>query len=402
MLSIPDIASFTWRSLSRHPLRSGLSLLGVAIGVAAVVLLTALGEGARRYVVDQFASIGSNLLVVVPGKVETTGAIPGIGGAPNDLTLADAEALGRRIASARLVAPMAAGTETVSHGGRSREVALIGTTASFLELRRLGMAQGRFLPEEEIGRGRAVAVLGKRVADELFPGRSPVGEVIRVGAWRFRVIGVLAPRGTQLGVDIDEVVLVPVVTAMRMLNRTSLFRVLISVAPGADLDTVADRVVELLTERHGEEDVTILSQDSVVGAVSGILNALNLAVAAIAGISLAVAGIGILNVMLVSVAERTGEVGLLKALGAGRRQILTVFLVEAVLLSSAGGLAGLATGYGAAELLTRLFPALPASPPLWAVAAAGILAVAVGGTFGLLPARRAASLDPVEALRRSG
>ena len=402
MLSIPDIAAFTWRSLSRHPLRSALSLLGVAVGVTAVVLLTALGEGARRYVVDQFASIGSNLLVVVPGKVETTGAIPGVGGAPNDLTLADTEALSRQIRSARMVAPMAAGTETVAHGGRSREVALIGTTASFLELRRLRMAQGRFLPEEELRRGRSAAVLGQKVAAELFPGRSALGEVVRVGEWRFRVIGVLAPRGTQLGVDVDEVVIVPVATAMRMLNRTSLFRILISVAPGADLDAVAERVIELLAERHGEEDVTVLTQDSVVGAVSGILNALNLAVAAIAGISLAVAGIGILNVMLVSVAERTGEVGLLKALGAGRRQILTVFLVEAVVLSSAGGLVGLAAGYGAAEATSRLFPALPASPPAWAVASAMLLALAVGGTFGFLPARRAARLDPVEALRGTG
>lgn len=398
-MTITDLLTFTWRALSRHVLRSGLSLLGVAVGVSAVVLLTALGEGARRYVEDQFASIGSNLLIVVPGKVETTGAVPGMGGAPHDLTLDDAEAIGQRVAAARRVTPVASGTETVSHGARSREVALLGVTESFLEVRQLAMARGRFLPEGDVRRGRPVAVLGQTVADELFPTESPLGEVVRIGAWRFRVIGVLEPRGTQLGVNVDELVLVPVATAMRMLDRTSLFRVVVQVSPGSDLDAVADRVVELLTERHGEEDVTVLTQDSVVGAVSGILDALTLAVAAIAAISLAVAGIGILNVMLVSVAERTGEVGLLKALGAGRRQILAVFLVEAVILSSAGGAVGLAAGYGAARLLARLFPALPASPPVWAVASALALAVIVGGVFGLLPARRAAELDPVEALR---
>lgn len=398
-MTLADVLTFTWRALTRHGLRTGLSLLGVAVGVTAVVVLTALGEGARRYVVDQFASIGSNLLIVVPGKVETTGGIPGVGGAPNDLTLADAEAIGLRIASARLVSPIAAGTETVSHGERHREVALIGTTASYAEARRLRLSQGRFLPEGELRRGGAVAVLGHKLADELFPGRSPLGEVVRIGDWRFRVIGVLAPLGVQLGVNVDEVVIVPVATAMRMLNRSSLFRVMISVAPGADLAVVEDRVVELLVERHGEEDVTVLTQDSVVGAVAGILDALTLAVAAIGGISLAVAGIGILNVMLVSVSERTGEVGLLKALGAGRRQVLAVFLVEAILLSSAGGLVGLGAGYGLALAMARLFPALPASPPTWAVAAALSLAVAVGATFGLLPARRAARLEAVEALR---
>lgn len=394
-----DVLTFTWRALSRHALRTALSLVGVAVGVTAVVLLTALGEGARRYVVDQFASIGSNLLIVVPGKVETTGGIPGVGGAPNDLTLADAEAIEQQVGAVRRVAPVAAGTETVSHGGRSREVALIGATAAFAEVRRLTVARGSFLPEGESRRGRPVAVLGDTLARELFPGRSPLGEVVRIGAWRFRVIGVLEPTGTQLGMNVDEVVVVPVATAMKMLDRTSLFRVMVAVAPGADLEAAEERVVALLAERHDEEDVTVLTQDSVVGAVSGILDALSLAVAAIAGISLAVAGIGILNVMLVSVSERTGEIGLLKALGAGRRQVLAVFLVEATLLSTAGGLVGLGIGYGLARLLARLFPALPASPPVWAVAAALGLAVVVGTVFGLLPARRAADLEPVDALR---
>ncbi|MCG8458162.1 MAG: ABC transporter permease [Holophagales bacterium] len=395
-----DTLIFAWRALSRHTLRTALSLVGVAVGVTAVVLLTALGEGARGYVVDQFASIGSNLLIVVPGKVETTGGLPGVGGAPNDLTLGDAEALERRIHSIRRVAPVVAGTETVSHGSLSREVALLGATAAFAEVRQLEVGRGKFLPPGDLRRGRTVAVLGKATADHLFPGKNPLGEVVLIGDCRFRVIGVLAERGTQIGVDVDEVVIVPVVTAMRMLDRTSLFRIMISVAPGASLEAAEARVLEILTDRHDEEDVTVLTQDSVVGAVTDILDVLNLAVAAIAAISLAVAGIGILNVMLVSVSERTGEVGLLEALGAGRRQILSVFLVEATLLSTAGGVVGLGLGYGLSFTLATLFPQLPASPPPWAVLAALALAVAVGATFGLLPARRAARLEPVDALRK--
>ena len=394
-----DLLTFSWRALSRHPLRSALSLLGVGVGVTAVVLLTALGEGARRYVVDQFSAIGSNLLIVVPGRVETTGGMPGVGGAPNDLTLEDAEAVARRVASVRRVAPVAAGTESVSHGDRSREVAVIGTTADYALVRKLEVGAGHFLPAAELGRGRQVAVIGSAVARELFPAESALGGSVRIGDWRFRVIGVLGAKGTQLGVDLDEVVLIPVGPAMRMLNRTSLFRLLVEVAPGADLDAVRRRVIAQIVERHDEEDVTVMTQDSVISAASGILGALTLAVAAIAAISLVVAGIGILNVMLVSVSERTGEVGLLRALGAARRQVLAFFLVEAAILSSVGGAAGLGAGYGLARLLARIYPALPAAPPVWAVWASLATALGVGLTFGLLPARHAARLDPVEALR---
>ena len=397
-MTLTDLFRFALRSLSGHRLRTILSLLGMAIGVAAVIALTALGEGARRYVIDQFASIGSNLLVVVPGKSETTG-IPGIGAAPNDLTLEDAQAIVRQVPQAELVAPLVVGTESVAHAARRRLVPVLGTTHEMAEVRKLTVAQGEFLPADEARRGRPVAVLGSKLARELFPGEEPVGRVIRIGGWRMRVIGVLAPRGTQLGMNMDDVVVVPVATSMRMFDRRSLFRIMIQVRGGADLEVAKERVIRLLTERHdGEEDVTILTQDAVVSTFSQILGALTLALAAIASISLTVAGIGIMNVMLVSVSERTREVGLLRALGVKRRQVLTVFLTEAALLSTAGGLLGLATGWAAVRILVGIFPALPASPPTWAVAAALGLSVSVGVLFGLLPARRAARLDPVAAL----
>jgi putative ABC transport system permease protein len=241
-------------------------------------------------------------------------------------------------------------------------------------------------------------VLGQTAARELFPGQEPVGRIVRVGDWRMRVVGVLAPRGQQLGVDMDDVAIVPVATAMKMLNRRSLFRLLLQVRTHADLDRAKERVVRLIAERHGEEDVTVITQDAVLSAFTSILGALTRALAGIAAVSLAVAGVGIMNVMLVSVSERTREVGLLKALGAGRRQILAAFLAEAILISSAGGVLGLGLGWVAVELLVAIYPALPASPPGWAVAAAFSLSVAVGAVFGVLPARRATRLDPVAAL----
>ena len=397
-MSLRDLLGFAARALRGHRLRTGLSLLGVAIGVAAVVTLTALGEGARLYVIGQFASVGTNLLIVVPGRTETTGGMPGMGGVPNDLTLEDARAVLRGVPEIDKAAPIVMGTETVAFGERRRQVALAGGTHEMLEVRRLGIASGRFLPPLEWDRSSPVAVLGQKSAAELFPGRDPVGEIVRVGDWRMRVIGVLAPRGQQLGVDMDDVVIVPVATAMKMLNRRSLFRLLLQVRTHADLDRAKERVVRLIAERHGEEDVTGITQDAVLGAFTSILRALTLALAGIASVSLAVAGVGIMNVMLVSVSERTREIGLLKALGAGRRQILLAFLAEAVLLSTAGGLLGLLVGWLAVRLLVAVYPALPATPPPWAVVAAFSLSVAVGALFGVLPARRATRLDPVAAL----
>lgn len=394
-----DLFRFAARSLGGHRLRTALSLLGMAIGVAAVIVLTALGEGARRYVVDQFASIGTNLLIIVPGKSETTG-IPGMAtGAPNDITLRDAEAAVRQIPEVDKVAPIVVGTEDVAYGARRRQAAIVGSTREFAEIRKVSMARGEFLPAADMERSRSVVVLGQNVARELFPGEPAVGRIVRIGGWRMRVIGVMAPRGVQLGMDVDDVVLVPVGTAMKMFDRRSLFRIFVQVRGTADLERTKHRVIKLFVERHdGEEDVTVLTQDAVVSTFSQILGALTLAVGAIAAISLTVAGIGIMNVMLVAVSERTREIGLLRAVGVGRRQVLAVFLTEAALLSAAGGLLGLAVSWTAVAILVKLFPALPASPPSWAIGAALTLSFGVGLLFGWLPARRAARLDPVLAL----
>ncbi len=393
-----DLAAYAGRALAGHRLRSLLSLLGVAVGVSAVILLTALGEGARRYVVDQFAQIGSSFVAVVPGKTDTVGALPGIGGVPNDLTLDDARALERALPGVRFVAPFVVASDSVARGERRRDVLVAGVTPEFAALRRLRVARGSFLPETALERGSALAVLGHGVAGELFAGEDPIGAAVRIGGRRCKVIGVLAPRGQQLGMNMDDVVLVPVVTGMRMFNRSSLFRIVIDVGPTGDVAAVKQRALEVLIERHGEEDVTLITEAAVVDSLSAILDALTLAVAAIAAISLAVAGIGILNVLLVAVAERTVEIGLLRALGASRRQVLACFLAEAILLSGLGGALGLAAGALGVRVLVGIWPALPAAPPGWAIAAAVVLSLSVGGVFGWLPARRAANLDPVLAL----
>lgn len=399
-MSVADLLRFALQASLANRRRSGLSLLGVMIGVVAVVSLTALGEGALRYVNGQFASLGASVVIVSPGRNETTGAMPhGIGGAPNDLTLQDARAIERRVQAVRAAVPVSVSTANVSHAERGRDATVVGVTAAFEQLQRLEIAAGQFIPDGEVDRGAAVAVLGHVVAREIFGVANPLGETLRVGSWRMRVIGVLQERGEQLGLDVDEVVFVPTATAMRMANKSSLNRVMLEMLPRADLQASIERVKEVLIERHDEEDFTCVSQEAVVASLSSILRTLTFVVAGIAAVSLAVAGIGIMNVMLVSVSERTDEVGLLKALGASRSEILRIFLVEAALLSSVGGLAGLVAGEGLVRLGGWLYPAVPLATPIWAVLAVMGLALGTGVVFGVLPAWRAAQLDPVAALQ---
>ncbi|GLH71140.1 ABC transporter permease [Geothrix rubra] len=394
-----DLLGFAVGALRGHRLRTALSVAGVAIGIASVLALTALGEGARRYIVDEFASLGSNLVIILPGKVETTGGMP-FGGVTHDLTLEDHAALAR-LGRLRRTVPLAVATETLRFQGLGRSVPVLGTTAEYLEVRRLRMAAGSFLPPGDPHRAGTEIVLGMKAARELFRGENPLGQVLRVGPARFHVVGVLAPRGpSMLGVDLDEAAFVPVGTAMRLFNRTSLFRIVAEVRIFAEMDLAKAEVLALLRERHRAEDVTVFTQDAMVASFSAILGALTLTLAGIASVSLVVAGVGIMNVMLVSVTERRAEIGLLKALGAADPQILLAFLAEATMLAALGGCLGLAAGAAGVRLLAWVYPAFPAAIPLWAVGAALTLSFAVGLGFGVWPARRATRLDPVAALAR--
>jgi putative ABC transport system permease protein len=393
-----DLIGFALGSLRGHGLRTSLTVVGVAIGVAAVVMLTSLGEGARRYVVGEFASLGSNLVIVLPGKTETVGQAPMVSAGTSDLTLEDAREVERRIMAIRRVAPVCVGTARAVHGSRGRETTVIGTTRPMLEVRSLRLQSGRYLPEGVTD--APICVLGAVLARELFAGDNPLGELIRVGGTRLRVIGVMEPRGTSVGLDLDEVIHLPVDTAMRMFDQSSLFRLLCEVRSPDEIEQAQQQILALLEERHGTQDVTAITQDAVLSTFDRVLGALTVALGLIAAISLAVAGIGIMNVMLVDVSERTHEIGLLKALGVTERQLLSAFLLEAAIISAIGGVFGLLFGMGAGQIVQIAVPALPVRPPLWAVVAAIAVSSSVGMLFGFLPARRAMRLDPVDALTR--
>lgn len=401
-VAVPDLLALATESLAGHRLRTSLTLVATAIGITAVVLLTALGDAAKRYVVDQFSSVGTNLVIVLPGKTETSGIMGSFGGTIRPITLEDAIALPHRAPLVRTAVPMSLGSAAFEYGARSRDVYVLGTTAPYLAMRRLSVAAGQFLPETDMRRGERVVVLGRTIQREVFQGDNPLGKPVRIAGARFRVIGVLQPKGMGMGVNMDELVIIPVATGMRLFNQKGLFRLLCQSPDAASVPAVVAQVKEVMRERHDDqEDFSILTQDSMLSTFTNVINALTAGLAGIAAISLAVAGILIMNVMLVSVSERTGEVGLLKALGARRGQILALFLSEALMLSAQGALLGVAAGVALVYAAAGIFPDLPLAPsPGWIVLVT-LFALVAGVAFGLMPARRAAGLQAAEALRAS-
>ncbi len=400
-MRLNDVFRFSARALTGFRTRTLLMLLAMAIGVASVMVLTALGEGARRFVKMEFSSLGTHLLVVLPGRSETTGGPPPLLGAtPRDLTLDDAMAL-QRSSAVQMVAPLTVGSAPVSRAQRDREVNILGTTADFYRVRQLRMGQGKFLPEGDPDRAAAVCVLGYEIKQELFDNRNALGKWVRIGERRFRVIGVLADKGQSLGIDLNDVAIIPVASAQALFNTQSLFRILVQ-APSREAIPRAKRAItEIVRARHeGEDDITIITQDALLSTFDRIFRALTLTLAGIAAVSLLVAGILIMNVMLVSVSQRTPEIGLLKALGAPGRQIMGLFLAESAMLALLGALLGLLIAASGTWLLDRLFEDFSLGIPLWSVATAVGIALSTGLGFGVLPARRAARQDPVLALSR--
>lgn len=401
-MKIADIFRYAGQAATGTPLRTALLMLAMSIGVAAVVMLTALGDGARRYVVSEFSAIGTNLVIVLPGRSETRGFNPAnlVTSTPRDLTVEDAKAL-LRLSGVTRVAPITVATTEINAAGKLREAMMVGTNADFIHVRQLRMGLGRFLNSSAMGHGAAEVVLGNKIRQDIFGNESPLGKTVRVGDRRLRVVGVLAEGGNGMGMSTDELVIVPVSLAQAMLNSNTLFRILVEARSREQIDEVKARVLKMITQRHdGEEDITVITQDAVLQTFDKIIGVLTLGVAGIAAISLAVAGILVMNVMLVSVTQRTAEIGLLKALGATSNAVRQLFLVEAVLLSLSGAVIGVALGYLGAGVLRQFYPTFPAYPPVWAVLAGFGTAMLSGVIFGVMPARRAASLDPIQALSK--
>lgn len=397
-MKFADSLHFTWTALRAQRLRTGLTALGIAIGIAAVILLTSIGQGLHRFVIAEFSQFGTNLISITPGKIQTHGASLGAVNTVRPLSIDDAVAL-KRAPHVLASDPSVAGNGEVEHDGRSRRTTIYGVGPDFSRAFSMRVASGTFLPPDDPHTPRSFVVLGSKVAQELFGGANPIGTRIRVGGERYRVVGVMEAKGQVLGFDLDDTVYIPTGRALDMFNRESLMEIHIAYDPTAPLAEVERGLRAILTERHGSEDYTVTPQQKMLEVFGTVLDALTFAVAAIGGISLVVGGVGILTILTIGVAERTAEIGLLRAVGATQQRILWLFLGEAAALAAVGGVAGLLLGWGLAGALTLLIPALPVQIS-WGYALLGeAMAVGVGLAAGILPARRAARLDPLEALR---
>ena len=393
-----EFLRLAWSAVVAHRLRSVLTTLGIVIGIASVILLTSIGEGTRRYILSEFTQFGTNLMGINPGKVITTGQPGALAGTVRKLTIEDAEAL-LRIQGVEKIVPLSFGTARVEAEGRGRSVFIYGVNSQVPDVWKFRIGQGRFLPPGDPRRGAPLTVLGPTVKREIFGDENALGKYLRVGGRRFLVIGIMAPKGQFLGIDIDDSVYIPVASAQQLFNQDGLWEIDLTFSSRME-DAVVSAVRQVLTERHaGEEDFTITTQTEALGVLDRVLGIVSLSVGGIGAISLVVGAIGILTMMWISVNERTAEIGLAKAIGATSFQILTLYLMEASLLSLAGGALGVGLGIGIARALQWAVPGLPVHTPLRFVVAALLVSLAVGLLSGVLPARRAARMDPVEALR---
>ncbi|MDP3090940.1 MAG: ABC transporter permease [Nitrospira sp.] len=406
--------SFLWltmlsalRILRRNPLRAGLTMLGIIIGIGAVVAMVSLGQGATASVQAEIASLGTNVLIMIPGTT-TVGGVRGGLGTISTLTVDDAEDIEKKIGSVSMVMYGSRSVLQVIGENKNWSTVVLGTTPQFTDIRSWPIVQGNFFTQSDMESAAKVAILGKTVAQNLFePGDEVVGSQIRIRNVPLRVIGVLAPKGQSItGQDQDDLVLLPFTTAERKVLGTKFLGtvgiILVATQTRHDIPAVVEDIKELLRARHHvqpseDDDFTIRTMEDIAKTVAGTSRTMMLMLMGIASISLVVGGIGIMNILLVSVTERTKEIGLRMAVGAKRIHILLQFLIEAIIMTTIGGILGVGTGIGISLLLTNLigWPTIISMP---AVAAAFFFSLVVGIFFGLYPANKASKLNPIEAL----
>ncbi|MDB3856066.1 ABC transporter permease [Halieaceae bacterium] len=392
-----DQISWIFRAVWMQKVRSSLTILGFAVGIAAMVVLSSMGEGLRLYVMKEFTQFGSHIVAVTPGKTETFG-IGGILNTTRPLSLDDVVALGE-IQGVEEIIPVSAGTSQVKVGALSRYTNVYGVGSSAHKTWKLPLAQGVFLPDEDINRPRAFAVLGAELKHELFGTASALGEYIHVGGSRFRIIGVTAPKGDFMGTDMDDAIYVPAAKALQLFNRESLMEVDIFYNASMATETIVNAVKKMLIERHGFEDFTIVTQDEMLETMDNILNILKYAGGGLGAISLLVGGVGIATILMITVTERTAEVGLLRALGSTRRQVRNLFLGEAIMLGLIGGIAGILAVVIMLLALKLLAPGVPMAMSAGIVTTALGLSMLIGLIAGVSPAMKATQLSPIDALR---
>ncbi len=397
-MKLYDSLQFSLKALISHRLRSLLTTLGICIGITSVILLTSIGEGVQQYIVSEFTQFGTNLIIIVPGKTTTMGMSGAVISNVRPLTLEDELAI-KKLSHVEATVPIVQGNGAVEFGRRQRRTMILGVGPYAPDVWQFKVSIGSFLPRDDPRAARTHVVLGSKVREELFGPQNPLGAIVRIGGFRFRVTGVMESKGQILGFDLDDAVYIPAAKSLEIFNRESLMEIDVLYSSSTSSQVLAGRIKKLLIERHGHEDFTITTQDQMLEVLDDVLNKLTLAVGALGGISLLVGGVGILTIMTITVHDRTSEIGLLRALGATRRQILHLFLEEATVLSIIGGVAGLVVGWGGARLITFFLPALPTKTSIFYVTLSLVLSAFIGLAAGIIPASQAAKLDPQEALR---
>ncbi len=390
-----------YHALFQNRVRTFLTMLGVIIGVLAVILLISIGEGARQYIKKELEGIGSNILIVTSGKTNTGGGFhPPSAGTTHKITWEDTVAVKKRAKYVKNIAPIVIGSSKIKYGNLSRDSMILGITPEFESVRNLYVSVGNFINYEEVELRMKHAVIGWTLKKELFPGVNPLGKMITIGEARFRIIGIMEPKGNSLGMDIDDLVFIPLKTAQELFNIDDVFEILIEGINNEMLDETTNEVKKVLKRRHAnKEDFTIQSQDAILSTMGSILTVMTGVLGGIAAISLLVGGIGIMNIMLVSVRERTREIGIRKACGATEGDILKQFLVESVTVSLIGGLIGIVSGWAISIVIQILFPYVPVVITNWSVITAFCFSTVVGVVSGVYPAYKASHLDPIDALR---